>query len=104
MPQRDALRDKFIMLVDHLETAYLECNNDQQRRDLMLSVEKAIENTVPIPLEDLHFPKMVATKGGRRKNLKGKRDKSSHEHADKKRLDEEKKQKQEEKDVRARVE
>ena len=96
MSHNDPLEHKFIMLVNELETAYHACNNDQQRRDLISAVTTAIQTTVPVPLEDFQFPQKIATKGGRRKNLKGQRDRSAFEHAEKKRLDEEKKLKHKE--------
>ena len=75
-------------------SAYISCQNNQQRQDLIGAIDSVLKKFSSVPIENLALPKSVKTKGRPPKKAIGSRIPSSWEKLEKeaKQLKENKKQ------------
>lgn len=77
-----AVDENFGTAMNDIAELYESLPDSQQRADLIEALRNLMESFKPLDLDKLHFPKDVVTKG-RKKNLKGARDPSKFERAEK---------------------
>lgn len=77
-----AVDENFGMAMNDITELYQSLQDSQQRTDLIEALRDLMQSYAPVDLEKLLFPKAVATKG-RSKTLKGSRNPSRFEIAEK---------------------
>ena len=68
---------------EKITSAYISCQNNQQRQDLIGTIDSALKKFSPVLIENLALPKSVTTKGRPPKKSIGSRIPSSWEKSEK---------------------
>ena len=68
---------------EKITSAYISCQNNQQRQDLIGAIDSVLKKLSPVPIENLVLPKSVKTKGRPPKKAIGSRIPSSWEKSEK---------------------